>query len=210
MLDGFLEILNGGKAAILGESTDATFGKKHAMGISDFTLSSAGSGSKKKKKKKGQKGKPEAFEDEDDDEEDEGSGSKLLSGWNDLGSATDSQKQRKFALTFEVSKELDLGSPELFMAYCYNATNSPVTFDSAKVTLRKASGSTPLVYLVFEFTEVRVASFELEAGSGDKPPKEKLAFTFKTCTMQYRPQKSPGLASAKITGWDFEAGEPTG
>lgn len=222
MLDGFLELLNGGKAAIEGETTDTVFGKKNAMAINDFELTSSGDGSKKKKKK----GKHGTAAETDDDEDDENAGASGKAGGSgsalskvrgglfgsrpDLDAAAAGTKKRKFGLSFEISKDIDAAGPELFMSYCYNATSNAVEFDQAKVTLRKASGKQSLVYLMFTFTEVRVASYELESQGGDKPLREKISFTFKTCTMQYRPQKSPGLASAKVTGWDFDNSEVVG
>jgi type VI protein secretion system component Hcp len=184
MLDGFLELLNGGKAAVEGENLDATFKEKHALNIQGFTLSSESASARRKQAQQGT---------------DEGDG--------ELHAVSPAATDRAFALNFEVTREVDLASPALFRAYCVRAFLDARArpFDLAKVTLRKASSGKPLEYLVLQFTKVHVASYELDGGTGDKPPTETVSFTFRTCSLLYRPQKGgTGTAAARQTAWNFE------
>jgi type VI secretion system secreted protein Hcp len=197
MLDGFLELLRGGKAVIDGENLDGTFAAKHAIAIDSFSLTSESRSARRAAERMS-----EGLQ--------EGDGVPTLSETTARSRPSGgSGKERRFTLNFQVTKPVDVASPPLFRAYCKHAClppddpdNRPI--DLAKVTLRKAGGAKPLEYLLLQFTQVYVASYEVDARSGDKPPQETLSFTFKTMSIQYRPQKQQGQAAAKQTAWNFE------
>lgn len=194
MIDGFLELLRGGKPAVHGESLDATFGVKHAMAIQSFTFSSD---SRAARAMRGM------FDDEDlgGDEDHALAG---MRGGKGKGKGGGPEKERPFTLNFEITKLVDSASPALFKAYCARACAMAKPYGLAKVTLRKAGGAKPLEYLILQFTQVYVASYDVDGGTGDKPPTETVTFTFKTCSLQYRAQKVPGSTPTRQTAWNFE------
>ncbi|MDZ4818834.1 MAG: type VI secretion system tube protein Hcp [Planctomycetota bacterium] len=108
------------------------------------------------------------------------------------------------ACQFEVTKLLDLSSPDLFRAYCSSHTLvTREVFDTATVSLRKAAGSGRQVYLIFSFTEVVVIGYTLQIDSA-ATPRETVTFSFGSCVMQYKPQNNDGtLGTAVRSGWNF-------
>jgi type VI secretion system secreted protein Hcp len=193
MIDGFLELLRGGKPAVHGENLDASFAAKHAMAIQSFTLSSD---SKAARAMRGM------FED-DEMEGDEDAALAMMASRKSR-SKTGGEKQRPFTLNFEVTKAIDSASPALFKAYCARACVMAKPYDVARVTLRKAGGAKPLEYVQLQFTQVFVATYDVDSNSGDQQPTETVTFTFRTCSILYRPQKSAGSAPARQTAWNFE------
>jgi type VI secretion system secreted protein Hcp len=90
--------------------------------------------------------------------------------------------------SFNVMKRTDNASPKLFKACCMGSF-----YDTAVVTLRKAGGKTPLVYLVYTFTEVYVDNIQWSGSSGgDDVPAESVSFSFATVKVEYYPQKKDG------------------
>jgi type VI protein secretion system component Hcp len=197
MLDGFLELLSGGKPAIDGENLDGTFQPKHAIAIQSFSLTSESRSSRRAAERMA-----EGLQ--------EGDGVPTMSEMKPGKKPSSNGKERRFSLNFQVTKPVDAASPPLFRAYCKHACLSPddddnKPIDVAKVTLRKAGGAHPLEYLVMQFTKVYVASYEVDGGgSTDKPPTETVSFTFKTISILYRPQKHKGQAAARQTAWNFD------
>src|SRR5262249_54221965 len=63
--------------------------------------------------------------------------------------------------SFNIMKKTDNASPSLFKSCCMGSF-----YDAATVTLRKAGGKTPLVYLVYTFTEVYVDNIQWPGRSG--------------------------------------------
>jgi type VI protein secretion system component Hcp len=190
-LDAFLELIKNGQP-VAGETLDKIFGAKKAIAISGFSMET----------------KEKEIEDT--------AGPQLDTAPTPIGQGTpsirpssrpqsDAPAKKECPVSFSIDKEVDASSTELYLGYCRNAdqmTNPP--YDTAKVTIRKAGGPNPLVYLVLEFSRVQISSYSVNTSS-DKPPKEKVKFTCRAVKMQYRPQKSTtGFGSAKITGWDFD------
>lgn len=108
------------------------------------------------------------------------------------------------ACTFQVTKEMDISSPDLFRAYCsaQDLENRDV-FDSATLTLRKATGKTRTAFLTYTFNDLVVVGYTLNI-EGDAAPKETVVLSFGKIRVQFRPQKATGaLAPVKKGGWDF-------
>jgi len=106
--------------------------------------------------------------------------------------------------TFTVSKVVDIATPLLFKAFCERLRNKTVTWKTAVVTLRKASGGQPLPYLVFQFTDVYIKKWSLDGKDGESEAEEDIEFCFNTCDMRYQPQAAGGAAASLKTGhWEF-------
>lgn len=197
MIDAYLELRNGDKPAIEGETLDKILGAKHRRGVQliSFELSSQVDLTPREKTTSSEMFGNLFDEPRDDEPEDE-------------------EEQEYF--TFTVTKEIDNATPEFFTAYCqhWSSTKTPSTaaktegiFDEAKVTIRKAAGSKPIEYLVFEFREVWIKSWELSNKDGDDLPEEELEFCFNACQMRYWPQKVDGSRGVMIPSnfWYFRA-----
>jgi type VI protein secretion system component Hcp len=202
-LDGFLELIRQGKP-IQGETLDRIFTKKKASSIASFSMWGVDNEVPEEET-------PLADTSTTQPTSQPGQGSLTFQNKPGGGSTPLQAKkaeQKKYPIFFKVTKEIDLSSPELYLAYCKNAdllTTQP--FDTAKVTIRKAGGKNKLVYLVLEFSNVRVTAYSISA-EGDKLPIETVSFNCTAATLQYRSQKLKGLASAQIMGWDFENDVP--
>jgi type VI protein secretion system component Hcp len=108
------------------------------------------------------------------------------------------------ACKFQVVKEMDISSPDLFRAYCSaQDLEHRDVFDSATVTLRKATGKTRAAFLTYVFNDVVVVGYSLEIG-GDASPKETINLSYGKVRAEYRPQKTSGEMGLVIKGgWDF-------
>lgn len=181
MLDAYLELLNGGQPAVTGECLDAVFSKKKAMQLTSFTLSSQVDLTG---------GKPER-EDEEAEEIYQPPGPQKTPSKN--------------LFTFTITKEIDNATPDLLLGFCQRWATQNVTWELARVTVRKAGGGLPAIdYLIYEFTNVYVRSWTLENQDADDLPEEEVEFAFDTCRMQYYPQSASGVRkSMKEGGWDF-------
>jgi type VI protein secretion system component Hcp len=108
------------------------------------------------------------------------------------------------ACNFQLVKEMDLSSPDLFKAYCstQDLENREV-FDSATVSLRKATGAGRKVFLEYTFNDLLVVGYTLEVGP-EGSPKETLNFSFAKLHCEYKPQEKTGeLGDVVQGGWDF-------
>lgn len=184
-LDGFLELIKQGKP-VEGESLDKIFSAKKAIAISSFDVWT--------------------LENEIEDEDGPDLSNAPTTGNGPLRprGKPNTDEKKKCPIFFKVTKEVDASSPELFLGYCRHADlQISEAYDSAKVTIRKAGGPNPVVYLVMEFGKVYVCSYSVNTDES-KLPTETVSFSCRSAKMQYRPQKSKGFGSARITGWDFE------
>jgi type VI protein secretion system component Hcp len=76
-------------------------------------------------------------------------------------------------------------------------------FDSATLSLRKATGATRSVFLEYIFTDVLVVGYTLELGP-EGSPKETINFSFAKVHCEYKPQANTGeLGDVVQGGWDF-------
>jgi type VI protein secretion system component Hcp len=175
-LDGFLEIKPGGAPSVTGETRDAAFAGKGAMSLNSFEFGSeSGAGASRggKEDKKNSHGKKDPRSQPKPPE-------------MPAGEPTTS-------LYFYIKKDVDLATPDLFLAYCQNHRGDAKPFESARVTLRRSGGREPQVYLVVEFQEVFVTAYEIQGGSKDELPEESVTFTFKKMvTVDYTPQGAVG------------------
>lgn len=108
------------------------------------------------------------------------------------------------ACNFQIVKEMDLSSPDLFRAYCssQDLENRDV-FDSGTITLRKATGGARATFLSYVFSDLVVVGYSLEVG-GDATPKETINMSFAKVRVEYTPQKVTGEMDKVIKGgWDF-------
>lgn len=113
-----------------------------------------------------------------------------------------------YSCTLAITKYLDKSSPDLFVNFCKTLTRMPQKMSSAVLTVRKDDGPTKLNYLVFDFTDMYVISYELGLSEGADPtPVEKVSFRFGSCKMTYRKQTQQATADV-IMGWDFEGNKP--
>ena len=108
------------------------------------------------------------------------------------------------ACNFQIVKEMDHSSPDLFKAYCstQDLENREV-FDSATLSLRKATGGERSVFLEYSFTDLLVVGYTLEIGP-EGTPKETINFSFAKVHCEYKPQAKTGeLGDLVQGGWDF-------
>jgi type VI protein secretion system component Hcp len=194
-LDAFLELTKNG-SPVAGESLDRAFRK--AMAITSFWI---GSGQPPQRARRD----PQAETDEHADQP-------TTIAPNNQAQPPPPARKPQFPLTFRISKDVDAASKELFLAYCRHADsdrlagdqNNPDCFDTARVTLRKAGGKEPLVYLVLEFGTVFVNNYELKTDS-DKLPIETITFGFRKCKLVYTPQRTGGTGlQPKDLSHDFD------
>ena len=99
---------------------------------------------------------------------------------------------------------MDISSPDLFRAYCSaQDLEHRDVFDSATITLRKATGRTRSAFLTYVFNDLVVVGYSLEIG-GDASPKETINMYFAKVRAEYKPQKTTGALGVVIKGgWDF-------
>jgi len=103
---------------------------------------------------------------------------------------------------FTVKKAIDAASPNLFQCAC---AQNKMTW--AVITLREAGDPSRQPWLIVEFTDLFVQSFnwELEpAASGDEVKgQETVTFRFSTIKFKYSPQTKTGEHGAmKISAWN--------
>jgi type VI protein secretion system component Hcp len=142
-----------------------------------------------------------------------GKGMKLVSfelkAQQDLSSERSSDPEDSKLFTFSVTKELDYATPDLFKAYCLFWDDHKITWDKARVTLRKAAGGQAVEYLVFEFQDVYVKDWSLDGKDGEDMPEEDVEFCFRTLQFNYWPQThGGGLGTLQEGGWDFTGHKP--
>jgi type VI secretion system secreted protein Hcp len=105
--------------------------------------------------------------------------------------------------SFNVMKKTEKSSLVLFSACCTGQH-----FDSATVTMRKATGDSggQKAFLIYEFTDVMVESIQWSGSSGgDDTPTESLSLAFGKCKIDYFMQegKTGGMKAAGSASWDL-------
>src|SRR5262249_30756206 len=119
-----------------------------------------------------------------------------------VGSGTTGSGGGKVSVSsFNIMKKTDNASPSLFKSCCMGSF-----YDTAVVTLRKAGGKVPLVYLKYSFKEVYVDNIQWSGSSGGSDtPMESVNFTFATVKVEYWPQKKAGTAGTlKDATWNLQ------
>ncbi len=206
--DGFLALTKG-QAKIKGEATDAGF--QETIEVLSFEMgSSQGFDEDALFAEQGEGARRETAGNRMLDSAEFGMAS--LFGGDDFGTFSDAdfaQFEGKDlaevdACQFEITKQLDQSSPDLFRAYC--SSHSLATrevFETGVLTLRKATGGTRQPYLVFNFSDVVVVGYTLQIDSSAFP-RETVTFSFAKVKMEYKPQKDDGtLGTAIRSGWNF-------
>lgn len=101
---------------------------------------------------------------------------------------------------FSFMKHCDAASPLMFQASCRG-----LHFPKVKVTLRKAGGTSPVDYLVYEFEKCYLDSVSWSGASGgDDRPIESCSMTYGKVTVTYTPQDEKGnpVGKPQIGTWD--------
>ena len=119
-------------------------------------------------------------------------------GWGMQGNADahTSRGGRTSVHEFEVIKGADSATTGLMSAL---RNNEPIT--KAVLTVRKASGATPLPYLIITLEKARVTSFRIEGGEiGGRPTAvEKVRFACQKICVEYKDQSAKGGAKGTST-----------
>jgi type VI protein secretion system component Hcp len=206
--DGFLQLVKSGQP-VAGECTDMDF--PEAIEILSFKFGSMSGFADTDVKKVGDRRGVAQSRAQDNDSS---IGLASLFGDGDDSAAEYSDKEldqyqgkdlsEVEACNFQIVKEMDLSSPDLFRAYCsaQDLENRDV-FDSATIALRKATGKARAVFLTYVFNDLVVVGYSLEVG-GDATPKETINFSFGKIRAEYKPQLATGKMGNVIKGgWDF-------
>ncbi len=98
------------------------------------------------------------------------------------------------------SKSMDKSSPNL-MAACSSGKHFP----EARLTVRKAGGTSPVEYLVITLKEVMVASYGTHGNQGEDILHEDIALNFAKVEVSYQPQKADGGKDGGVIkyGWNI-------
>ena len=104
---------------------------------------------------------------------------------------------------FTITKRTDKASPKLALR-----TASGLHAPSAKLTVyRESAAGERVPYLVFEFENVIVTSYQT-SGSRTEIPEETITLNFARFTYTYTPTEDDGSAGAPVSvGWDIQKNE---
>jgi type VI secretion system secreted protein Hcp len=104
--------------------------------------------------------------------------------------------------SFNFMKKTEKSSATLFAACCGGDH-----FDTAKVTMRKAGGTTAgqQIFLTYEFTDCMVESIQWSGSTGgDDSPTESVSMAFGQCKITYFAQDDKGkMAKSGEASWDL-------
>lgn len=105
---------------------------------------------------------------------------------------------------FQFAMHVNKASPKLFLA-CAGG----VHIRNAVLTIRH-SGSNPMDFLKWTFTEVTVASYHTSATAPPgEPPTDQVGFRFAKIETEYIPLNANGTPGAPVkAGWDVAANRP--
>jgi type VI secretion system Hcp family effector len=197
-LDGFLILKRGGATAVLGETLDKAFSEKDGVSINSFEFGSGAGGMESA-------ADDEAGDTDADTEANDTAGQGSKAPKTETKPTVESHKKKKKkrkGWSFEITKDVDKSTPQLFEAYCEHAEAEKPEAYTAKVVLRKSGGPRTVNYLEMTFYEVRVISFELKSES-DKLPKETVAFSFQKCKYRYTAQRPDGTSRPNEKTFDW-------
>ena len=100
------------------------------------------------------------------------------------------------------NKHMDKSSPVLMLA-CASGRHYP----TATISVRKAAGDKPQVYLKITLSDVLVSSYNVASSSDDRPA-EQLSFSYGKIKFEYTPQNADGSSGTPVVfGWDLLAGK---
>ncbi len=89
-----------------------------------------------------------------------------------------------------INKRVDASSPKL-MVSCASGKH----YASAKLTVRKAGGDSPLSYCVITLTDVLVSRLDVTGGQGDDLVGENISLNFAKVEFKYEKQDNKGAGS---------------
>ncbi|MFT6675189.1 MAG: type VI secretion system secreted protein Hcp [Sulfitobacter sp.] len=102
-----------------------------------------------------------------------------------------------------VTKWVDKSSA-ILMVYCANGDH----FSDAKLTVRKA-GKKPLEYIIISMKDVLITSVSTGGSGGEDKLTENVSLNFRSCKVEYVPQKKDGSGGpAKTFEWNMAENEP--
>ncbi|NNE52590.1 MAG: type VI secretion system tube protein Hcp [Sulfitobacter sp.] len=102
-----------------------------------------------------------------------------------------------------VTKWVDKASA-ILMVYCANGDH----FSDAKLTVRKA-GKKPLEYIIISMKDVLITSVSTGGSGGEDKLTENITLNFRSCKVEYIPQKKDGSGdAAKTFEWNMAENEP--
>jgi type VI secretion system secreted protein Hcp len=103
-----------------------------------------------------------------------------------------------------LTKYVDKASPAL-MAACCGGTN----YDPVVLTMRKAGGTNPLVYLVITLGKVTISGQSGATSSSDDRQTETITLHFATFKVDYTPQNADGTGGAAASmSWNIPGNSP--
>jgi len=201
--DGYLKLVRGGQP-LKGESTDAEF--PDLIEIMSFEIGSMSAFEDsyyavQKVSERRQSG----LERMRDSVAARGGGVRAMAqGFENLETFEGKDLSEQEACQFQIIKQLDWSSPDLFQAYCsVQNPEKKIVFDSAQLSLPKTTGGKHATFLDFHFSDVAVASYTLEV-SADAMFRETISFSFGAVRMEYKPQTKTGsFENAVKSGWTF-------
>jgi len=208
--DGFLQLVQGGQP-VKGESTDAEF--TDAIEIQSFQFGSMSGFTDSDGLYAAQDASRRGAVAQTRLEGENFGGIASLFGDDEPVATFDEKDLKEFegkdladvdACNFQIVKQLDAASPNLFRAYCTTQDlEHREVFESATISLRKATGGARLPFLKYTFNDVVVVGYSLEIGS-DASPKETISMSFAKCRAEYKQQSKSGELSPTVQGgWDF-------
>jgi type VI secretion system secreted protein Hcp len=102
-----------------------------------------------------------------------------------------------------ITKWVDKASA-ILMVYCANGDH----FSEAKLTVRKA-GKKPLEYIIISMKDVLITSVSTGGSGGEDKLTENVTLNFRSCKVEYVPQKKDGSGdAAKTFEWNMAENEP--
>ena len=111
-----------------------------------------------------------------------------------IGVGSGASKARVNDLT--VMKYVDKSSPGLFQNCCIGKS-----FNSAKLTVRKAGGDSPVEYLVYDMDEVFISNVNTSGSDGGGIATENVSLNFAKMTVTYTEQEADGSAGVSTPKW---------
>ena len=115
------------------------------------------------------------------------------------GSGTGSGTGKVNINDLTLTKYVDKATPALMAACCAGTAYGPVT-----LTMRKAGGTNPLVYLVITLGNVTISGHGHTTSSTDDRQTESVTLHFGTVKVDYTPQNADGTGGAAVSmAWNI-------
>jgi type VI secretion system secreted protein Hcp len=116
-----------------------------------------------------------------------------------VGTGTGSGAGKVSMSSFQITKSIDSATPSLFLTCC-----SGTHYGTAEVQVLEAGGTSPVVFLKIDFTQVFVDNISWGGSSGGGKPSESVSFSFASIQFTYTPQLAGGGGGSPIPcGWNL-------